>query len=247
MGFRLSAGRRFGGNVVPARGSAISYHAHYRLLEGAHEFLFPGLSMCSCIASGGNLAAANSESSVRERTSVVSSGHPVGEHPEMMRGDTLSGSCYLRSSKLVAVVYGTHRRQRRPQLRPRACRRIGDIREMERASPLRTDCIKTLFLDGKDTARRMSDSLANWGHGDESRKALELNPADSPDVNSYFLAGVFYWRKPGRSPAAGVLSTEASNLAGNPGVSVAVAGARGAPGIYLEASSVAREEDLVLL
>jgi LmbE family N-acetylglucosaminyl deacetylase len=92
------------------------------------------------------------------------------------------------------------------------------------------------FLEGKDTAsQNVLNSLANWGHGANLEKLVELIRLTRPEVIITSLPGVFIGENHGDHQAAGVLSTEAFDLAGNPVVFPSqLAGASARREIYLE-------------
>src|SRR5260221_11558794 len=73
------------------------------------------------------------------------------------------------------------------------------------------------FLDGKDTAsQNVLNSLANWHHGASLERLVELVRLTRPDVIITSLPGAFIGENHGDHQAAGVLATEAFDLAGNP-------------------------------
>src|SRR6266481_483632 len=139
--------------------------------------------------------------------------------------------------KRVAVVYGTHGDSGANNYGREHAAALGDIREMEaRESCARMGIKNVWFLDGKDTAsQNVLNSLANWGHGANLEKLVELIRLTRPEVIITSLPGVFIGENHGDHQAAGVLSTEAFDLAGNPVVFPSqLAGASARREIYLE-------------
>ena len=139
--------------------------------------------------------------------------------------------------KRVAVVYGTHGGSGANNYGREHAGGLEDIREMEaRESCARMGIKNVWFLDGKDTAsQNVLNSLANWGHGANLEKLVELVRLTRPDVIITSLPGVFIGENHGDHQAAGVLATEAFDLAGNPVVFPSqLAGASAHREIYLE-------------
>jgi LmbE family N-acetylglucosaminyl deacetylase len=105
---------------------------------------------------------------------------------------------------------------------------LANIREIEaRQACARLGIANVWFLDGKDTAsQNVLNSLANWGHGSNLEKLVGLFRLTQPEIVITWLPGVFIGEDHGDHQAAGVLATEAFDLAGNPVVFPAqVAGA----------------------
>src|SRR5260221_983109 len=139
--------------------------------------------------------------------------------------------------KRVAVVYGTYGGSGANNYGREHAGGLADIREMEaRESCARMGIRNVWFLDGKDTAsQNVLNSLANWGHGANLEKLVELVRLTRPDVIITSLTGVFIGENHGDHQAAGVLATEAFDLAGNPVVFPSqLAGASAHREIYLE-------------
>jgi len=120
--------------------------------------------------------------------------------------------------KRVAVAYGTHGGSGANNYGREHAAGLGDIRELEaRESCARMGINNVWFLDGKDTASQdVLNSLANWGHGANLEKLVELIRLTRPDVIITSLPGVFIGENHGDHQAAGVLATEAFDLSGNP-------------------------------
>ena len=139
--------------------------------------------------------------------------------------------------KRVAVVYGTHGGSGANNYGREHAGGLEDIREMEaRESCARMGIKNVWFLDGKDTAsQNVLNSLAKWGHGANLEKLVELVRLTRPDVIITSLPGAFIGENHGDHQAAGVLATEAFDLAGNPVMFPSqLAGASAHREIYLE-------------
>ena len=119
--------------------------------------------------------------------------------------------------KRVAVVYGTHGSSGGNSYGSERATALGDIREMEaRAACARLGIQNVWFLDGNDTAsQNVLNSLANWGHGANLEKMVELIRLTRPQIVITSLPGLFIGENHGDHQAAGVLATEAFDSAGN--------------------------------
>ncbi|MGA2095845.1 MAG: PIG-L family deacetylase, partial [Candidatus Acidiferrum sp.] len=97
---------------------------------------------------------------------------------------------------------------------------LGEIREIEaRRACLTLGIDKVWFLGGKDTASQdVLQSLANWGHGATLENLVRIVRITRPEVILTFLPGTFIGEDHGDHQAAGVLATEAFDLAGDPTV-----------------------------
>src|SRR5262247_637666 len=95
---------------------------------------------------------------------------------------------------------------------------LAAIREQE----ARTACAKlgisnVWFLEGKDTAsQNVLNSLANWGHGANLEALVRIVRLTRPAVIITWLPAVFIGENHGDHQAAGVLATEAFDLANDP-------------------------------
>src|SRR6201998_1088699 len=95
--------------------------------------------------------------------------------------------------KRVAVVYTTHGNSGANNYGRERAGALADIREIEAREACARMGIKNVwFLDGKDTAsQNVLNSLANWGHGANLEKLVELVRLTRPDVIINFLPRVF--------------------------------------------------------
>ncbi|GAC1639693.1 MAG: hypothetical protein NVS9B14_20990 [Candidatus Acidiferrum sp.] len=117
--------------------------------------------------------------------------------------------------KTVAVVFGTrggsggndYRREHGPAM--------ADVREIEaRQACAKLGIDKVWFLGGKDTAsQNVLNSLANWGHGQSLEEMVRIVRLTRPEVIITWLPGIFIGENHGDHQAAGVLATEAFDLA----------------------------------
>lgn len=137
----------------------------------------------------------------------------------------------------VAVVFGTHGGSGGNSYSQERAGALADMREIEaREACARLGIINVWFLDGKDTpSQNALNSLANWGHGANLEKMVELIRLTRPDVIITSLPGVFIGENHGDHQAAGVLVTEAFDLAGSETAFPSqVAGASPKRELYLE-------------
>jgi LmbE family N-acetylglucosaminyl deacetylase len=162
----------------------------------------------------------------------------VVAHPDDEGGVTpyLARAIY-DEHKRVAVVFGTrggsggndYSREHGPAL--------ADIREQEaRAACAKLGITNVWFLSGKDTAsQNVLNSLANWGHGANLEELVRIVRLTRPEVIISWLPGIFIGENHGDHQAAGVLATEAFDLAGDPTAFPAqVAGATKRLEVWLE-------------
>jgi LmbE family N-acetylglucosaminyl deacetylase len=120
--------------------------------------------------------------------------------------------------KKVAVVYGTRGGSGANEYGREHGPAMANIREMEaRQACARLDITNVWFLDGKDTAsQNVLNSLASWGHGGNLEKLVGLVRLTRPEIIMTWLPGVFIGENHGDHQAAGVLATEAFDLAADP-------------------------------
>jgi LmbE family N-acetylglucosaminyl deacetylase len=120
--------------------------------------------------------------------------------------------------KKVAVVYGTRGGSGANEYGREHGPAMANIRETEaRQACARLDITNVWFLDGKDTAsQNVLNSLASWGHGENLEKLVGLIRLTRPEIIMTWLPGVFIGENHGDHQAAGVLATEAFDVAGDP-------------------------------
>jgi LmbE family N-acetylglucosaminyl deacetylase len=124
----------------------------------------------------------------------------------------------IDEGKHVAVAYGTCGSSGENQSGSEQAAALGEIREIEARSALATLGIdKAWFLGGTDTASQdVLQSLANWDHGRTLENLVRIVRLTRPEVILTFLPGTFIGEDHGDHQAAGVLATEAFDLAGDP-------------------------------
>ena len=144
----------------------------------------------------------------------------VVAHPDDEGAATAYLARAIDDGKRVAVVYGTHGSSGGNEAGAEQAASLGDIREIEarRACAL-LGITNVWFLGGKDTASQdVLQSLANWEHGAALEQMVRLVRLTRPEVILTFLPGTFIGEDHGDHQAAGVLATEAFDLAGDPTV-----------------------------
>lgn len=145
----------------------------------------------------------------------------VVAHPDDEAGFTpyLARAIYDQHKRVV-VVYGTRGGSGGNNYGREHGAALANIREMEaREACAKLGITNVWFLDGKDTAsQNVLNSLASWGHGTNLEKLVGLVRLTRPEVILAPFPGVFYGENHGDHQAAGVLATEAFDLAGNPAV-----------------------------
>jgi LmbE family N-acetylglucosaminyl deacetylase len=120
--------------------------------------------------------------------------------------------------KKVAVVYGTRGGSGANEYGREHGPAMANIREMEaRQACARLDIANVWFLDGKDTAsQNVLNSLPSWGHGENLERLVGLVRLTRPEIIMTWLPAVFIGENHGDHQAAGVLATEAFDLAADP-------------------------------
>jgi LmbE family N-acetylglucosaminyl deacetylase len=126
----------------------------------------------------------------------------------------------IDDGKRVAVVFGTHGSSGANEAGAEQALALGEIREIEARRATATLGITNVwFLGGKDTAsQNVLQSLANWDHGTALEQLVRLVRLTRAEVILTYLPGTFIGEDHGDHQAAGVLATEAFDLAGDPTV-----------------------------
>src|ERR1700722_17666179 len=126
----------------------------------------------------------------------------------------------IDEGKRVAVVYGTSGGNGGNEVGSEQASALGEVRQIEaRKANAYLGITDVWFLRGKDTAsQNVLQSLANWGHGECLEELVRLIRLTRPEVILTFLPGTFIGEDHGDHQAAGVLATEAFDLAGDPTV-----------------------------
>src|SRR5579862_2042874 len=172
--------------------------------------------VCSCIAPSAWAQTAKPILQADERYKVDIL--LVVAHPDDEGAATPYLARAIDEGKRVAVAYGTRGSSGENQAGAEQATALGEIREIEarRANAL-LGIDKVWFLGGKDTASQdVLQSLANWDHGMTLENLVRLVRLTRPEVILTFLPGTFIGEDHGDHQAAGVLATEAFDLAGDP-------------------------------
>lgn len=144
----------------------------------------------------------------------------VVAHPDDEGAATPYLARAMDEGKRVAVVYGTRGGSGANQAGAEHGAALSDIREIEARRACATLGITNVwFLGGKDTAsQNVLQSLASWGHGAALEEMVRLVRLTRPEVVLTFFPGIFIGENHGDHQAAGVIATEAFDLAGDPAV-----------------------------
>jgi LmbE family N-acetylglucosaminyl deacetylase len=144
----------------------------------------------------------------------------VVAHPDDEGAATPYLARALDEGKRVAVVYGTSGGNGGNEVGSEQASALGEVRQIEaRKANAYLGITNVWFLPGKDTAsQNVLQSLANWGHGECLEELVRLIRLTRPEVILTFLPGTFIGEDHGDHQAAGVLATEAFDLAGDPTV-----------------------------
>ena len=141
----------------------------------------------------------------------------VVAHPDDEGAATPYLARAIDEGKRVAVAYGTRGSSGENQASAENAAALGDIREIEaRQANAALGIDKVWFLGGEDTASQdVLQSLANWDHGKTLENLVRIVRLTRPEVILTFLPGTFIGEDHGDHQAAGVLATEAFDLAGD--------------------------------
>src|SRR5450432_2901065 len=142
----------------------------------------------------------------------------VVAHPDDEGAATAYLARAIDEGKRVAVAYGTRGSSGGNEVGTEQASALGAIREIEARRALASLGITNVwFLGGKDNASQdVLQSLANWEHGAALEQLVRIVRLTRPDVILTFLPGTFIGEDHGDHQAAGVLATEAFDLAGDP-------------------------------
>jgi LmbE family N-acetylglucosaminyl deacetylase len=161
----------------------------------------------------------------------------VVAHPDDEGAATAYLARAIDEGKRVAVAFGTRGSSGGNEAGTEQAAALGAVREIEARRALATLGITNVwFIGGKDTAsQNVLRSLANWEHGAALEQLVRLVRLIRPEVILTHLPGTFIGEDHGDHQAAGVLATEAFDLAGDPATFPSqVAGPTGRREIYLE-------------
>ena len=142
----------------------------------------------------------------------------VVAHPD----DETLASAYLAREindehKRVAIVYGTHGDAGNNEVGPEQASAMGQIREFEaRQVAGALGATSVWFLTGRDTvSQNVLNSLEHWGHGACLEQLVRIVRLTRPSVILTFLPDFTTGENHTDHQAAGVLATEAFDLAGD--------------------------------
>src|ERR1700758_235280 len=144
----------------------------------------------------------------------------VVAHPD----DEAAATAYLARAmdegKRAGVAYGTRGSSGANEAGTEQAAALGDIREIEARRALAKLGISDVwFIGGRDTASQdVLQSLSTWDHGEVLERMVRIVRLTRPEVILTFLPGTFIGEDHGDHQAAGVLATEAFDLAGDPTV-----------------------------
>lgn len=122
--------------------------------------------------------------------------------------------------KRVAVVFGTRGNQGGDSMSAAQSMALGEIREIEARRALAYFGVTNVwFLNGLDTpGQNVLGSLETWNHGDALGKLVRIMRLTRPTVVATWLPDWVAGENHGDHQAAGVIATEAFDIAGNPTV-----------------------------
>jgi LmbE family N-acetylglucosaminyl deacetylase len=144
----------------------------------------------------------------------------VVAHPDDETGVSAYLAQLLDQHKHVAAVYLTHGEAGHNNMGAERAPSLGAVREMElRHSMTKFGIDNVWFLSGRDTpSQNVLQSLAAWHHGAALEEVVRMVRLTRPEVIITWLPGIFIGENHGDHQAAGVLATEAFDLAGDPSV-----------------------------
>jgi LmbE family N-acetylglucosaminyl deacetylase len=139
-------------------------------------------------------------------------------HPDDETGVSTYLAQAMDQGKRVAAVYITHGEAGHNQMGAERALALGAAREMELRHALASLGVQNAwFLDGRDTpSQNVLQSLGNWRHGAVLEEVVRMVRLTRPDVILTWLPGFFIGENHGDHQAAGVIATEAFDLAGDP-------------------------------
>jgi len=174
------------------------------------------LNLALALSAGAQEAAPLREPDARYKADILL----VVAHPDDEGAATAYLARAIDEGKRVAVVYGTRGSSGGNEVGTEQAPSLGVIREIEaRRANATLGITNVWFLGGKDTASQdVLVSLANWDHGAALEQLVRLMRLTRPEVVLTFLPGTFVGEDHGDHQAAGVLATEAFDLAGDPTV-----------------------------
>jgi LmbE family N-acetylglucosaminyl deacetylase len=174
------------------------------------------VSICvAAVAIEAQTAPPNPEPDRRFKVDILE----VVAHPD----DDIEVAAYVaklieQQHKRVAVVYTTRGNSGGNAAGPEQAKALADIREMEARHSLASyGILDAWFLDGPDTpGADVLHSLERWGHGKTQEEIIRLVRLTRPEVILTWLPNYDVGENHEDHQAAGVLATDAFDLAANP-------------------------------
>jgi len=144
----------------------------------------------------------------------------VAAHPDDETGVSAYLAQLLDQGKRVAAVYMTHGEAGHNNMGRERGNSLGAVREVELRHSLTMLGIQNVwFLDGRDTpSQDVLRSLSNWHHGTCLEELIRIVRLTRPYIIITWLPGFFIGENHGDHQAAGVVATEAFDLAGDPSI-----------------------------
>jgi len=141
-------------------------------------------------------------------------------HPDDETGVSAYLAQLLDQGKKVAAVYTTHGEAGHNNMGRERGPSLGASREMElRHAMAELGVPNVWFLDGRDTpSQDVLQSLGNWHHGTVLEEVVRMVRLTRPEVIISWLPGFFMGENHGDHQGAGVVATEAFDMAGDPSV-----------------------------
>jgi LmbE family N-acetylglucosaminyl deacetylase len=142
----------------------------------------------------------------------------VVAHPDDETGVAAYLAQLMDQGKRVAAVYLTHGEAGHNNMGRERGPSLGASREMELRHALTYLGVENVwFLGGRDTpSQDVLQSLAVWHHGQALEDVVRMIRITRPNVILTWLPAVFIGENHGDHQAAGVVATEAFDLAGDP-------------------------------
>lgn len=139
-------------------------------------------------------------------------------HPDDETGVAAYLAQIMDQGKRVAVVYLTHGEAGHNNMGRERGPSLGAAREMELRHALTSFGVQNVwFLGGRDTpSQDVLQSLANWHHGQALEDLVRIVRITRPYVILTWLPGIFIGENHGDHQAAGVIASEAFDIAGDP-------------------------------
>ena len=141
-------------------------------------------------------------------------------HPDDETGVSAYLAQLMDQHKHVAAVYTTRGEAGHNNMGLERAASLGAVRETElRHGMAKLGVDNVWFLSGHDTpGQNVLQSLANWHHGAALEEVVRIVRLTRPEVIISWMPGFFIGENHGDHQGAGVLATEAFDMAGDPTV-----------------------------